>query len=239
MTNKEKQNVVSAFDADQIVYQNASTDADRPKVMLGLLKANPQWTQEERNDFILDFWNHCNHTTSVADVWMDIFNTYLEIDPDYMQPTHNVDENWDPIEDAFDDDGTITLFRGGTTPNGFSWTTNFEIAQKFAKRNSDQFFSHDIDDETFSTIWQASVKREHILFVNNGRSEQEVVVDFNHLDDWTRKPIDWLEHYWTKMLFQGKEIPAEAVKRWKLPTTKFSGEELRKMRHLKYWAQEA
>jgi hypothetical protein len=87
----------------------------------------------------------------------------------------------------------ITVYRGATSPNGFSWTTDFKIARKFAIRNSDSFFSPHNSDT--STIWQATVYPRGILFTTNGRGESEVVVKFCEDDSWHTDPFDYVEMF--------------------------------------------
>ena len=72
---------------------------------------------------------------------------------------------------------TVTVYRGVTSFNAgnilaLSWTLNPETAEWFAKR-----FEED------GTVYEASIGKEHIFALFNGRNEDEVVVDPTYLED--------------------------------------------------------
>ena len=161
-------------DAVKQVYLESPDDGTRPYAMLRVLETNPTWTDREYNDFVETFWEHSNHTSTHWEAWADILDNYYPKARKSRKPTK-----------------PITVYRGGTTANGFSWTTDFDIARKFAMRNSMSYFS---PDGGKSTIWQATVDPIGVMFMTNGRHEQEVVVRFWE-DCWESQPFDYVELY--------------------------------------------
>ena len=156
------------------VYRNSPSDGDRPYAMLEILRTRPKWTHTEYEDFIDTFWLMSNNVTEHYEAWREVLENYYPPALRFKKPKKS-----------------IRIYRGATSPDGFSWTTDFEIARKFAIRNSDSYFSNDGKQ---STIWQAEVKPSGILFKSNGRGEKEVVVKF-----WTNcfetRPVDVIEIY--------------------------------------------
>jgi hypothetical protein len=203
---------MNTWDADSYVYKHASKDSQRPIVMLELVKANvDSWTEEEMNDFIIQFWNHCNHTTSVTNTWLELFKYLTYCDNNEKQiKSERSDDNWMPLEDH-DGDNFVKLYRGASSPKGLSWTFDFEIAQKFARRNSESYFSNNTDQ---TTIWQTAIHKDDILFINNTRGELEAVID------WTKGSVDgavdvvWF--HWRKAYIEGQDVPDVAIKRYNL-----------------------
>lgn len=203
-------------DADQYVYQHTSDDAGRPGVVHELLKANPQWTDQQRNDLVMSMWTHSNHTTSVTQHWLACFDYLTHSDECDKQIKGSEDENWMPLEvpacadDELHEYEHITVYRGGSSPQGLSWTTDWDIAVKFAKRNSMDFFGGDSEQ---STIWQATVNKADILFLNNSRQECEVVIDYTKVDIGA---IDVVKARWTAAYCAGEQVPQQAIDRYNL-----------------------
>lgn len=167
---------MNTSDAKKQVYRaSATNDGDRPYAMLKILETNPDWTDAEFNDFVECFWEHSNYTSYHWETWSVILENYYPKARKFKQPKKS-----------------IRVYRGATSPNGFSWTTDFEIARKFAIRNSDSFFSGNSDK---STIWQATVEPRGVLFTTNGRGEKEVVVKFWEDDIWETEPFDYIDLY--------------------------------------------
>jgi hypothetical protein len=159
----------------QVYMASASNDGERPYAMLSILETKPKWTDAEFNDFVECFWEMSNYTSYHWETWSEILENYYPKARKFKQPKQS-----------------ITVYRGATSPNGFSWTTDFNIARKFAVRNSDSFFSDNCDK---STIWQATVLPRGVLFTTNGRGESEVVVKFWEDDIWETEPFDYIELY--------------------------------------------
>lgn len=161
-------------DAVKQVYRESPNDGDRPYAMLRILETNPNWTDSEYDSFVETFWEHSNHTSTHWEAWADILENYYPKARKSPKPTE-----------------PITIYRGATSPNGFSWTTDFDIARKFAMRNCDPYFS---PDGRQSTIWQATIDPIGIMFMTDGRHEKEVVVRFWE-DCWDTEPFDYVKLY--------------------------------------------
>ena len=77
--------------------------------------------------------------------------------------------------------GFIRIFRGGRTEaevtNGFAWTTNPKIADKFARGAGIR------SDLPGGFIGQARIHRGHVLAYITGRGESEVIADPYHVRD--------------------------------------------------------
>lgn len=207
---------MNTWDADTYVYKHASEDSQRPIVMLELVKANhDSWTQKEMNEFILQFWNHCNHTTSVTDTWLELFKYLKLCDDNEKQIKYQSDDNWMPLDLDEDSEGYVKLYRGASSPRGLSWTFDFDTAQKFAKRNSQSYFGNNSEH---STIWQMSIHKEDILFINNGRSELEAVIDWtkDSVQYAVESAVDIVWFHWRTAYVEGLDVPDVAVNRYNL-----------------------
>ena len=71
---------------------------------------------------------------------------------------------------------TVTIYRGVTSFNAkrikaLSWTLSKDTAEWFANRFGEK-----------GTVYQAQIKKEHILALFNGRNESEVIVDPKYLN---------------------------------------------------------
>lgn len=78
----------------------------------------------------------------------------------------------------------ITVYRGVTEYNkkhikGLSWTVNIKVAEYFATR----FKGAAGGSGATGAVYQAIIKKEHILAYITGRSEEEVVVNINGLEN--------------------------------------------------------
>ena len=198
------------------VYSHASQDSDRPNHVRALLDSNPEWSPQQRNELVMDMWITSNHTTSVTLDWLACFKYLTHSEECDLQIEGSEDQNWMPLEvPACDPDEeaeyhNLTVYRGGSSPHGLSWTTDWDTAVKFAKRNAMAFFGSDPEQ---STIWQATVNRSDILFLNNSRLESEVVIDYTTVDIGA---IDVVKARWTEAYISAESVPQEAIDRYNL-----------------------
>jgi hypothetical protein len=182
-------------DAQTYVYMNSpGGDHERAPQVLKMLKANPNWTQEDRDDFIEGFYFFTNGISFQTDLWREIFT--------YYGPAKKPSKRKKPL----------TVWRGASNL-GLSWTKSFETAQMFARRNSASYFSPDGGD---SKIWRGVVNPEAIIFESNRRGESEVVIDFDNADlcVWHEEPIDYTKWYWQFQYASGNEIPDTVIKHY-------------------------
>lgn len=157
-------------DAIKQVYRQSATDHDRPYEMLRILETNPKWCDSEFNHFVECFWDMSNYTSHHWETWSKILVNHYPKARKFTQPKRP----W-------------IIYRGGTSPRGFSWTTSLKTAGFFATRNSDPYFSDNCEK---STIWRGIVAPQGVLFTSNGRGEKEVVVKFWEDDIWEIPPLD-------------------------------------------------
>lgn len=150
------------------VYREAQGDDNkRPAAVLKCLKQNADWSEDEKNEFITEFWITTNFPSHHTDIWKEIFLLYpksmrYKLENSLLEP--------------------LTIYRGASTI-GFSWTTELEKAIWFCKRNREMGFSK-------STVFEATVKRNGILFESNDRDENEVVIEYWRNDIWQMAPKD-------------------------------------------------
>ena len=141
----------------------------RPRILEKYLRKN-EVSQEEINQLVQDVWLDYEFPGQMKTVWRSLWRRY--------QPTHNIKE---PIQ----------VFRGGVKV-GYSFTTDYDKAVWFAKRNL--MFERIIYEEqgyTFhgdAKVWSAIVKPAGILFTTNDRNESEVVVKGWAKNIWISEP---------------------------------------------------
>ena len=95
-------------------------------------------------------------------------------------PESLMDEEERTAHQALED--TVTVYRGVTPYNAkniraLSWTLDWKTADWFAHR-----FGED------GTVYEAQIRKEHILALFTGRNESEVIVDPRHLEQITESP---------------------------------------------------
>ena len=128
------------------------------------------------------FLSRADFSEILSDAW--IRSEYPSYDPNVNQseqlamfraadPAVLMDE--DEYETFSSLEDSITVYRGVTSYNAenvkaLSWTLNYDTAVWFAHR-----FGED------GTVYEAQVAKKHILALFNSKSEQEVIVDPQHL----------------------------------------------------------
>jgi hypothetical protein len=141
-------------------------DNRRPYCMLKLLKEHQTWNDEQRDEFIGEFWAYTNNPSSHVSTWIEIFNYY----PKAINAKHNLNRN-----------EILTVYRGADRI-GFSWTQSKKIAAFFAKRNIEF-------GDTNSVVFRAEIYRHGIIFESEARLESEIVLRFWDESIWYSKPI--------------------------------------------------
>lgn len=97
-----------------------------------------------------------------------------------VPPESLMDEEERAAHQALED--TVTVYRGVTPYNAkniraLSWTLDRKTADRFAHR-----FGED------GTVYEAQIRKEHILALFTGRNESEVIVDPRHLEQIMESP---------------------------------------------------
>lgn len=125
----------------------------------------------------------------LADVWT--MNEMPNMDPNVskreltalfrsVSPEYLMDEEERAAYQALED--TVTVYRGVTSYNAknvwaLSWTLDRETAEWFAHRFGEE-----------GTVYEAQVRKEHILALFTGRNESEVIVDPRYLEQIMESP---------------------------------------------------
>ena len=97
-----------------------------------------------------------------------------------VPPESLMDEEERAAHQALED--TVTVYRGVTPYNAkniraLSWTLDRKTADWFAHRFGEE-----------GTVYEAQIRKEHILALFTGRNESEVIVDPRHLEQIMESP---------------------------------------------------
>jgi hypothetical protein len=150
------------------VYREAQGDDNkRPAAVLKCLKENTDWSDDEKNEFISEFWISTNFPSHHTEIWKEIFALY-PISINYKLKNSELEP--------------LKIYRGASSI-GFSWTTDVEKAFWFCNRNREM-------GDFKSTVFEAVVNRNGILFESDERSESEVVIEFWRKDIWQISPTE-------------------------------------------------
>ncbi|MFF2531465.1 HD domain-containing protein [Brevibacillus sp. NPDC058079] len=106
------------------------------------------------------------------------------------------------IRDLLDDDyqgDVLTVYRGEgseSTPydQSMSWTTSLSVACFFATR---------IRSDLHAKVYQARVRKEHVLDYDNHRNEKEIIVFPEQLEDVEIVPMTQLVDEWSRLEEEG------------------------------------
>lgn len=123
----------------------------RPRYLLELIKKHPEWSDEQVWDLITDIWIDTEMPYQQRDLWSELFSL--------RTPTESL------VSDLPDE---FTIYRGGDE-DGYSWTLSEEKAEWFEERNQRFGFKN-------TQVLKRTVRRKDVLFYNNDREEQEVVI---------------------------------------------------------------
>ena len=158
---------MSVRTARKEVHLGARGEDDlRPPIILKQLQIHVEWTDEDKNEFIEEFWAHSNNPHKNAEIWRAIFAFY----PKVVETRRK-----------YQITKTFTLFRGGSE-RGFSWTTSLKEAEYFRKRNAELGFKD-------CYLWRGEVSSDGILFETEVRGEEEFVLRYWDETIWIQKPM--------------------------------------------------
>jgi hypothetical protein len=160
--------LIQAF--NQVYREAQGDDNKRPAAVLKGLKQNTDWSDDEKNEFITEFWITTNFPSHHTEIWKEIFSLY-PISINYKLENSELEP--------------LKIYRGASSI-GFSWTTDIQKAIWFCNRNKEMGYPK-------STVFKAVVNRNGILFESDDRSESEVVIEFWRNDIWTEEPIEFLD----------------------------------------------
>lgn len=99
----------------------------------------------------------------------ELADLFRSVSPEYLMDEEEL-RQYQGLED------TVTVYRGVTSYNGknikaLSWTLDRDTAEWFAHRFGEE-----------GTVYEAQVRKEHILALFTGRNESEVIVDPRYLE---------------------------------------------------------
>lgn len=123
----------------------------RPRYLLELITKHLEWSDEQVWKLITDIWIDTEMPYQQRDLWSKLFSL--------RTPARAL------VSDLPEE---FTIYRGGDA-GGYSWTLSEEIAEWFVERNQRFGFSN-------TQVLKRTVRREDVLFYNNDREEQEVVI---------------------------------------------------------------
>ena len=123
---------------------------ERPYRVDALLELEGEITTAAFNPLILEVFIDSENIAENTDVWEHLFDDLTGTDP------------WDTLKLLPEE--PFTIYRGGHI-QGFSWTTDIELAKWFANRWGKK-----------EPVWKATVSNGDVIGFYNGRKESEVIV---------------------------------------------------------------
>jgi len=156
--------IAEADDAFQIYML-----VNKPYALTFLKFAEPHLSKEELSKILASAWVMSENPNADANLTKRrLVSLFRSADPAVL-----MDE--DERRTLAGLDATVTVYRGVTTNNvknvkALSWTLDYDIAKWFAARFGE-----------CGTIYEAQVKKEHILALFKGRNESEVIIDPKNL----------------------------------------------------------
>ena len=143
---------------------------NKPYYLTFLKFTAPVLSQKDLGQLLADAWvlEECpnqDHNVSKR----ELLSLFRSIPPEYL-----MNERERMAYQAMED--PVTVYRGVTTYNAkniraLSWTLNRDTAEWFAHRFGEE-----------GTVYEAQVRKEHILALFTGRNESEVIVDPKYLE---------------------------------------------------------
>ena len=144
----------------------------RPKVLEKYLK-EVQLPTDKINELIQLVWEDAEFPDEQRAVWKRLLNKYTE--------SHFIKE-------------PIRVYRGGTNAQGFSWTTDLDMAKWFARRTLgfEQVYWRErfgMEYHMGTRVYSALANPKSVVFTTNERLENEVVVKTWRKGCWIEDPI--------------------------------------------------
>ncbi len=164
--------VSSAIDHTENPYE-IYTMVNKPYSLIFLKYASPHLSKKDFSEILASAWIMCEAPHNDPDVGLGkLVAMFQSADPRVL-----MDE--DEYREFQGLDDTLTVYRGVTAYNAenikaLSWTLSRQTAEWFAHR-----FGED------GTVYEATIAKEHICALFNGRNESEVIVDPKYLTDIT------------------------------------------------------
>lgn len=164
--------VSSAIDHTENPYE-IYTMVNKPYGLIFLKYASPHLSKKDFSEILASAWIMCEAPHNDPDVGLGkLVAMFQSADPRVL-----MDE--DEYREFQGLDDTLTVYRGVTAYNAenvkaLSWTLNRQTAEWFAHR-----FGED------GTVYEATIAKEHIYALFNGRNESEVIVNPKYLTDIT------------------------------------------------------
>lgn len=165
--------VSSAIDHTENPYE-IYTMVNKPYGLIFLKYASPHLSQKDFSEILSSAWIMCEAPHNDPDVGLGkLVAMFQSADPRVLMD----EDEYREFQGLGD---TLTVYRGVTAYNAenvkaLSWTLNLQTAEWFAHR-----FGED------GTVYEATIAKEHIYALFNGRNESEVIVNPKYLTDITK-----------------------------------------------------
>lgn len=167
-----RKTVSSAIDNTENPYELYMM-VNKPYSLTFLKYASPHLSKKDFSEIFASAWIMCEAPHNDPDVSLEkLVAMFQSADPRVLMDKDEYRE-FQGLSD------TLTVYRGVTAYNAenvkaLSWTLNRQIAEWFANR-----FGED------GTVYKATIAKEHIYALFNGRNESEVIVNPKYLTDIT------------------------------------------------------
>ena len=127
-----------------------------------LVILNQTVSEKEYIEIVRDWYTHSEFVHQDMQKWRDTFasikNTNLLMDNEELAFYKNLPDK-------------ITIYRGGYSKRGISWTLNKDIAEWFAKR----FKPVNIPETVNTKVFKKEVYRDNCIAFFNCRKEEEII----------------------------------------------------------------
>lgn len=164
--------VSSAIDHTENPY-DIYTMVNKPYGLIFLKYVSPHLSQKDFSEILASAWIMCEAPHNDPDVGLGkLVAMFQAADPRVLMD----EDEYREFQGLGD---TLTVYRGVTAYNAenvkaLSWTPSRQTAEWFAHR-----FGED------GTVYEATIAKEHIYALFNGRNESEVIVNPKYLTDIT------------------------------------------------------
>lgn len=142
---------------------------NKPYSLTFLKMASPFLSQKDFSEILANAWIQSeNPNLDVNVTSRKLLSMFKDADPQILMD----DEERAQLEEL---DKTVTVYRGVTSYNAdniktLSWTLDYNTAK---------WFAHRFDED--GTVYKATISKDHIHALFNGRNESEVIVDPKYL----------------------------------------------------------
>ena len=149
---------------------------NKPYALAFLKRTAPFLSEPDLGRILADAWTMNEMPNMAPNISKrELAALFRSVSPEYLMDEEEL-RQYQELED------TVTVYRGVTSYNAknikaLSWTLDRDTAEWFAHRFGEE-----------GTVYEAQVRKEHILALFTGRNESEVIVDPRHLERIMESP---------------------------------------------------